>query len=357
MKVGQWIELFRAGDYGPKGEYTEDDISKMAENFEENDKVPIVIGHPKDNDPAWGWLDKMAAAGDILLARVGELHNDMFEAINYSGLFKNRSVRIADTGSGPKIMHLGMLGGTLPEVSGLAPLTFSNDDEYKDFSEDIPATEAEAGESAENLTTDTGIIETNSIAEESDEEKTIAEKTETKDEQPEKTEETPEDTGGNDNQNEGTDMSMTEEQVADLKKEAEESAAKAQAAEERAKAAEDKATKLEEKHQADMSAARRKGYEAMVKDFPNAVEEKDQPAFVEFCMAQPQGEETDFSFDDGNGTKTVDPAKWFTDFVQAKEEQIKKLKKDKPHMQPLGGDFSMDTDKSRSYGTNLAAKL
>lgn len=340
MKEGEWIELFRAGDYGPKGQYTEEDIGKMAENFNENDKVPIVIGHPKDNDPAWGWLSKMAAAGDILLAKIGELHADMYEAINYSGLFKNRSVRIADTGNGPKIMHLGMLGGTLPEVSGLASLTFSSDAECKDFSEEIPLVahvNTEVPTPPETTPSDKPAAQDEPQAEEQNAEDKPTE-------QIEEIEETPEGKGGKDKPKEG--KSMDDKDVAVLKQEANDNAAKAEAAEARAVAAEAKADDLEARHRTDMSATRRKGYEAMVKDFPNAVEEKDRPAYVEFCMAQPQGEETDFSFDDGSGKKTVDPAQWFTDFTQAKEKQIEELKKDKPHLRGLGSDFSMDDKKT-----------
>lgn len=50
--TGKWIEIFRTGDYGDKGSYKEADIDQIIANFNETDKVPIVVGHPSTDSPS-----------------------------------------------------------------------------------------------------------------------------------------------------------------------------------------------------------------------------------------------------------------------------------------------------------------
>jgi hypothetical protein len=118
MNSGAWTEIFKAGDYGAKGVYTEADLDKLVQNFNAEDQVPIVVGHPATDSPAWGWIAEVKRHGSVLLGRIGELHQD-FAAALAQKKFKNRSVRIARTPSGPKLLHLGYLGAALPQVEGL----------------------------------------------------------------------------------------------------------------------------------------------------------------------------------------------------------------------------------------------
>lgn len=120
--IGKWIEIFKAGDYGEKGSYTEAVLDGIVANFDATDKAPIVVGHPKTDSPAWGWIDALKREGDRLFARVGEMRAELVAAIA-DGRFKNRSVKLVSSGgNGPRLAHLGFLGGVLPEVTGLAPL-------------------------------------------------------------------------------------------------------------------------------------------------------------------------------------------------------------------------------------------
>lgn len=118
LTAGDWTEIFRAGDYGDKGKYTEADLDAMVANFNSSDQAPIVLGHPQTDSPAWGWIAELKRSGSILLGKIGELHKDFAEAVA-EGKFRNRSVRIAKTAAGPKILHLGFLGAVLPQVEGL----------------------------------------------------------------------------------------------------------------------------------------------------------------------------------------------------------------------------------------------
>ena len=134
INVGQWIEIFRAGDYGNKGNYSTIDLDNIVRNFQK--EVPIVIGHPVSDSPACGWLCGVKRTGDKLVGKVGELHQDTARALA-ENKYRNVSVRIGQTYSGLKLLHLGLLGGILPQVEGLGPAAsfsgFSGGGYYSDF--------------------------------------------------------------------------------------------------------------------------------------------------------------------------------------------------------------------------------
>lgn len=143
LTIGDWTEIFRAGEYGAKGRYTEADLDKMVTNFNAEDQVPIVVGHPQTDSPAWGWLSEVKRVGNVLMAKVGELHKDFASALAESK-FKNRSVRIARTSAGPKLLHLGFLGAVLPEVDGLKQMAqFDGDGDRVDHDFDLAAAAAQ----------------------------------------------------------------------------------------------------------------------------------------------------------------------------------------------------------------------
>ena len=137
LTAGDWTEIFRAGDYGAKGSYTGADLDAVVANFNSADQVPIVVGHPSTDAPAWGWLAAVKRAGDVLMGQVGELHKD-FAAALAENKFRNRSVRIARTAAGPKLLHLGFLGAVLPQVEGLKTAAFAGDGERTDYAFDLP---------------------------------------------------------------------------------------------------------------------------------------------------------------------------------------------------------------------------
>lgn len=139
MKSGAWTEIFKAGDYGDKGVYTKADLEAMVSNFNAEDQVPIVVGHPATDSPAWGWIAEVKRRGGVLLGRIGELHKDFAEALAQKK-FKNRSVRIVRTGAGAKLLHLGFLGAALPQVAGLKQAAqFAGDGECTDHEFALPA--------------------------------------------------------------------------------------------------------------------------------------------------------------------------------------------------------------------------
>lgn len=127
-----WINIFKTGTHtssrGITNKWTLSDLKQIVANFNENDRVPIVVGHPKDNSPAYGWISALKIEGDKLMAKLADV-NDSFKKAVEAGLYRNRSVSIAKTENGFQLVHLGWLGGVPPAVEGLEPIGHSIDAE------------------------------------------------------------------------------------------------------------------------------------------------------------------------------------------------------------------------------------
>jgi hypothetical protein len=126
--MDDWIEIFRAGDYGAKGKYNEADIDRLVANYDPaRHEAPIVIGHPGDDRPAYGWVAALKRQGPTLIAKLRQVHEGFSKMVR-DGAFKKRSVAIyRDLASkGPYLRHVGFLGATPPEIKGLADLKFAD---------------------------------------------------------------------------------------------------------------------------------------------------------------------------------------------------------------------------------------
>ena len=122
------FEIFKSGKHtssnGITKEYTNEDLDKMVENFKDNkDGVPVVVGHPKDNSPAYAWLGNVKRVDDKLVADTKDENPDFLKALK-NKTYKNRSVSLTPEGA---LRHVGFLGGAAPAVKGLSPVTFSSD--------------------------------------------------------------------------------------------------------------------------------------------------------------------------------------------------------------------------------------
>ena len=114
----KWIEVFQAGEY-PQGTFTEEDLDQIVRNFQEFYRPPVVIGHPKDNSPAWGWVKEVRRKGKKLLARIGDLVPEFVEFLR-KGMYRHVSVKLRkDPERGWYLVHVGFLGGAEPQVKGL----------------------------------------------------------------------------------------------------------------------------------------------------------------------------------------------------------------------------------------------
>ncbi|WP_337871615.1 hypothetical protein [Ignavibacterium sp.] len=133
----KWFAIFKTGKHtdsnGITKDWTEADIDNIVSSYDPSKhEAPIVIGHPKDNSPAFGWIDKLKRIGDTLYALPRQLVNDFVEMIN-KGMFKKRSISLYPDGT---LRHVGFLGATPPAVKGLPDVEFK--DIEKDTNIELP---------------------------------------------------------------------------------------------------------------------------------------------------------------------------------------------------------------------------
>ncbi len=146
----QWVEIFRIGDYGPKGKYDSQFLSQVVANFEpktwqapltmSGESAQAQIGH-RDDAPALGWVKELKADNGVLKARFEKVHPEL-ETLVQDGRFPNRSAGFYTNpqGNGPVLRHVAFLGAMPPEVKGLAPIAFGENQEFVTiyFSEEDP---------------------------------------------------------------------------------------------------------------------------------------------------------------------------------------------------------------------------
>lgn len=127
----QWVDVFAAGDHGDDkgGVFTEADLDQIVQNFNPSfHEPPIVIGHPKDDGPAYGWVEQLRRSGKLLQAKFKDGIPDDFESAVKTGKFKKRSVSLYKTAAGWMLRHVGFLGAQPPQIKGLADIKFADED-------------------------------------------------------------------------------------------------------------------------------------------------------------------------------------------------------------------------------------
>ena len=145
-----WIDVCRAGEHtdsrGRAVGITPDDIAGIARRYAGEDPAPVVLGHPKDDDPAYGWVGKLRAVGGALQAKLRKLDPAFREWVE-SGRYRGRSVALRGGPGNWSLRHLGFLGATPPAIEGLAPSEFAGrgraamegeDDAVIEFAGDAP---------------------------------------------------------------------------------------------------------------------------------------------------------------------------------------------------------------------------
>jgi hypothetical protein len=125
---GGWIQIFQTGSYGDKGKFDEADLDRVVSNYKPDlHEAPAVVGHPKDNAPAYGWTSGLKRDGDKLLAKFSQVDPAFEEAVK-AGRYKKRSAAfyLDDQGRITNLRHVGFLGALPPEVKGLQDLKFAD---------------------------------------------------------------------------------------------------------------------------------------------------------------------------------------------------------------------------------------
>ena len=135
----QRIHVFRAGSHTPMAgatlNFAEADLAATARAYDPaKHEAPIVVGHPKLDAPAYGWVGGLTAEGGDLFATPKQVEPAFADLVK-EGRFKKVSVAFfkPDHPSNPTpgtyyLKHVGFLGATPPAVKGLKPIEFAADD-------------------------------------------------------------------------------------------------------------------------------------------------------------------------------------------------------------------------------------
>ena len=116
--------VFRAGAHrdseGRVRTWTAKDLDHIVNSYDPAlHEAPVVIGHPLDNSPAFGWVRGLSREGDMLHAHA-EILPELDEMVQ-KGLFKKRSISLYEDGT---LRHIGFLGARPPAVKGLPDIQF-----------------------------------------------------------------------------------------------------------------------------------------------------------------------------------------------------------------------------------------
>jgi len=128
--MSKWFDIFKEGIHfdtaGRRHVITADDLQKIERKFSEaKDDVALVVGHPKTNSPAFGWLKRVKVFGDKLRGSAEDIVPEFAEAVR-KRIYKKISVSLRPDLS---IRHVGFLGAVPPAVKGLESVMFAEEDD------------------------------------------------------------------------------------------------------------------------------------------------------------------------------------------------------------------------------------
>lgn len=148
------LHIFRAGTQtdmsGRVLEFAETDLAATAAAYDPKvHEAPIVIGHPRDNAPAWGWVASLSASAGNLQAEPTQVDPAFAELVSV-GRFKKISASFyhPDSPHNPTpgvyyLRHVGFLGAQPPALKGLRDVNFSDGNEgvveFSDWGQELNA--------------------------------------------------------------------------------------------------------------------------------------------------------------------------------------------------------------------------
>lgn len=133
------LEIMKAGTHvsedGRAFTFTDADLRTIAENYDPAlFEAPLVVGHPKTEDPAYGWVETLSVHDGSLYAVPKQVEPQFAEMVN-AGSYKkiSPSIYLPDTPGNPKkgalyVKHIGFLGGAAPSIKGMRAASFNEAD-------------------------------------------------------------------------------------------------------------------------------------------------------------------------------------------------------------------------------------
>lgn len=135
------FSIFRPGQHTSAGgqtlSFSDEDARATVEAYDPNlHEAPIVVGHPKHNLPAYGWVKTLSFADDGNIKVDSHQVDADFAEMVEAGRFKKRSASFyqPDSPNNPVpgvyyLRHVGFLGAQPPAVKGLRDIEFDETEE------------------------------------------------------------------------------------------------------------------------------------------------------------------------------------------------------------------------------------
>lgn len=139
------LHIFRAGTHvaadGKQYNFSEADVADLAASYDPQlSRAPLVVGHPKTDDPAYGWTGSLRFEGGNLFAEPTAVEPQFAEMVNSQRFSTiSASIYLPDTPGNPTpgrhyLRHVGFLGAQAPGVKGLQRPEFAEGDGAVEFS-------------------------------------------------------------------------------------------------------------------------------------------------------------------------------------------------------------------------------
>lgn len=147
MQTTKPLQIFKPGRHtamsGAVIEFSASDLAASAAAYDPaKHEAPIVVGHPRLDAPAYGWVSRLTAGSSGLEAEPHQVNPEFAEMVN-AGAFKKISASFFSPGHPANpvpdvyyLRHVGFLGAQPPAVKGLRNPEFGESDEgVVEFSE------------------------------------------------------------------------------------------------------------------------------------------------------------------------------------------------------------------------------
>ncbi|MCF1446633.1 MULTISPECIES: peptidase [Rhizobium/Agrobacterium group] len=143
------INIFRSGNHtdsrGRQFAFSDADLQAVASQYDPAlHHAPIVVGHPKDDHPAYGWVKSIAFKDGELVAEPEDIEPQFAELVKARRYRKvSASFYSPEHPNNPVpgkyyLRHVGFLGAAAPAVKGLKAVEFTDDEDVIEFEDAAP---------------------------------------------------------------------------------------------------------------------------------------------------------------------------------------------------------------------------
>lgn len=122
-----WVCIARTGTHtdanGKPHTFTESDFDALKAGYNPaNQEAALCFGHPKDSDPAFGWVHALKRTGGNLFAQFADVPAEVKKMVQ-DGRYKHVSISLSPDKK--RLLHVGLLGAAAPAMEGLGTVSFN----------------------------------------------------------------------------------------------------------------------------------------------------------------------------------------------------------------------------------------